>query len=301
MALCTVSIRGTGIASKCTRALSGSSICKVQFICVSSASATSHRTFASTTTTNAATTNTKTRIAKQLYVIPKRTSKISAYSETAKEAYRLKPNPPRDIPADAQLGSETPVDFTVQLREDTGKYVAHGLRQIELIPGIIFGGPFNKKPLLVAVPKQPLALAVAMDLNFFNRVYYIKVEGMDEIQKVIPNQVHRDGSTGRLNNVTFTRFAPNHKIKLNIPVVIEGMEDCVGNSQGGILTVLRHALPCYFRATSESIPPAIYYNCMNLQIGQSVHVSQLEIPKSLTPVLKDDFVIMSCARRSKDE
>ena len=74
-------------------------------------------------------------------------------------------------------------------------------------------------------------------------------------------------------------------------------EESPGIKRGGVLNVVRHTLELSCRA--DAIPNEIEIDLTGLDIGDSVHISQIDLPEGVTPTITDrDFTVASVAAPS---
>ncbi|MBL4801646.1 MAG: 50S ribosomal protein L25, partial [Emcibacter sp.] len=91
-------------------------------------------------------------------------------------------------------------------------------------------------------------------------------------------------------HVDFLRLAKGASLNIMIPIHFVGDEECPGIKAGGILNVVRHEIELSCPATA--IPEAIEIDISGLEMNDSVHISTVNLPKGVTPVIDDrDFTI----------
>jgi large subunit ribosomal protein L25 len=100
-------------------------------------------------------------------------------------------------------------------------------------------------------------------------------------------------------HVDFQELVAGEKVTVNIPLVITGTAIGV-RLNGGILTQVMSELSC--RVDPANIPNRIEVDVTNVNVGGSVHVSDLSIPAGVE-VLSDesDTVLTVSAARTADE
>jgi large subunit ribosomal protein L25 len=80
---------------------------------------------------------------------------------------------------------------------------------------------------------------------------------------------------------------------MEVPVHPINHEKCPGVVAGGILEITRHSLQVHCRA--DAIPDHIDIDCSALNVGDSVHVNDLKLPKGVEAPHGDDFAILTIA------
>ena len=90
-------------------------------------------------------------------------------------------------------------------------------------------------------------------------------------------------------HVDFLRVSGNTLVNVEVPVhfVNEEKSDI---KIGGVLNIVRHTVE--FHCPANDIPEFITVDLSGLKIGDNVHISNVKLPKNITPVIADrDFTI----------
>ncbi len=177
----------------------------------------------------------------------------------------------------------------VQPREQAGKGAARAVRRGGRVPGIIYGTKIE--PVLITV--DPTDLVVEMKQpGFFARVFELEMD--DETHRVLARDVQFHPVNDRPMHVDFMRFSADTKLNIDVEVIFENEELSPGIKRGGVLNVVRHTIEMI--CSAENIPPFITVDLTGLDIGDSVHISQVDIPDDAVPTITDrDFTIATIA------
>jgi len=172
-----------------------------------------------------------------------------------------------------------------ELREKAGKGSSRALRREDKVPAVIYGD--KKEPTLVTLNR----VALFKELNkggFMNTSYEIEVGKVTET--VLPRDVQFHPVTDWPLHVDFLRLAKGSSLNIMIPIHFVGEEECPGIKTGGILNVIRHEVE--FSCPANAIPEAITIDISNLEMNDSIHISTINLPEGVTPVIDDrDFTI----------
>lgn len=179
-------------------------------------------------------------------------------------------------------------------RESYGKGAARALRRAGQIPAIIY--QTNKDSLSYSLEEKEIKRQYQRG-GFFGKVLTLDV-GKDTIQ-VIPKDLQLHPVTDRIEHADFVQVDDKSEFKVLIPVKFRGLEKCAGLRLGGNLNVVRHDLELW--ATTANIPDLIEVDIKDLTIGDSVHVSEIQLPEGVRPVIERDFTIATIAGRAKKE
>ena len=92
----------------------------------------------------------------------------------------------------------------------------------------------------------------------------------------------------------FLRVSGSAKVSVAVPVEFINEDSCPGLKIGGVLNVVRYEVEQLCPATN--IPEKITVDLQGLKIGDSVHISTIELPDGVTPTITDrDFTIATIA------
>lgn len=170
-------------------------------------------------------------------------------------------------------------------REGTGKGAARTARREGLVPGVIYGG--NAEPQSINLPFNVLLKSLKAG-KFLSTLFNVKVDGQDN--RVICRAVQRDVVKDLPIHVDFLRLTERSRINLFIPVEFINEEQSPGLKKGGVLTVVRPEVE--LKVTAGDIPEKLVVDLAGLEIGATVTISAIELPKGTRPMITDrDFVI----------
>ncbi len=177
-------------------------------------------------------------------------------------------------------------------REGTGKGPARSARRAGRIPGVIYGG--GQDPVSVSVERKAFRVAMAQT-GFLNSVIGLELDG--GTQKVLARDVQLDPVTDVPLHVDFLRVSAATRISVEVPVAFLNEEASPGIKRGGMLNVVRHSIEV--ECNVDAMPASFSVDLTGLDIGGSVHISQIEMPAGVTPTISDrDFTIATVAAPS---
>jgi large subunit ribosomal protein L25 len=166
--------------------------------------------------------------------------------------------------------------LTIHAREKAGKSAARGLRNQGMIPGILYGG---KEPN-VLLSLDPRDILKGLDhTSFYTTVFKFEVNGKKE--QALCKEVQFHPVTDQPIHVDFYRVLKDTKLRIKVPVVMTHESASPGLKQGGILNIVHHSLEVL--CSAENIPEAITVDLTGLEIGASVQLSQMQLPKGVIP------------------
>ena len=174
-------------------------------------------------------------------------------------------------------------------RDRVGKGAARALRRESKTPAVIYGD--KKPPLPIAVDTKDMFMKLHAG-GFLTTVVNIEVEG--EKIAALPRDYQLDPVKDTLVHVDFLRVSKGAKIAVEVPVHFLNEETSPGIKRGGVLNIVRHSveLECPY----DAIPDAITIDLAGLDIGDSVHISAVTLPKGVSTTITDrDFTIATIA------
>ncbi len=172
-----------------------------------------------------------------------------------------------------------------ELRERAGKGASRELRRDGRVPAVIYGG--KEEPLAIHVEAKELVRQLGTG-HFMNSIVMIEVGG--KTVRAIPKDVALHPVSDRPVHADFLRLAKDAKIHVEVPVVFVNEEASPGLKKGGVLNVVRHELELV--CESDKIPDDIQIDVTGLDVGDSIHISQINLPAGSESAITDrDFTI----------
>ena len=181
------------------------------------------------------------------------------------------------------------ISIPANLRPRIGKGAARALRREGYIPAVIYGK--RQGPLAIAVEPKILNEELGKT-GFFSKMVDITMNG--ETHRVLPRDVQFHPVTDQPIHVDFLRVTGDTTITVAVPVTFANEELSPGIKRGGVLNTVRHEVE--LTCSAERIPHALTIDLTGLEIGDSVHISQVALPEGVSPAIADrDFTIATVA------
>lgn len=182
------------------------------------------------------------------------------------------------------MAKEIP-DLEAVARTGTGKGAARQARREGYVPGIVYGD--GKEPQPINIPYYPLLKKLKAG-RFLSTLWNLKLEGQDDV-RVICRGVQRDVVKDLPTHVDLMRLHRNSRINLFIHVTFENEEKSPGIKRGGTLVVVRPEVE--LEVLAGDIPDHITVDLSGKDIGDVIHIDDIELPKGAVPSIKRNFVI----------
>ena len=173
----------------------------------------------------------------------------------------------------------------VVVRENVGTGAARAARNEGAIPAVLYGG--GSDPVAISVRKNEVLRALNSG-KFISNMIEISHEGKK--QKVITKDIQFHPVSDMPIHVDFYRVKEDTVIEVEVSVIFKGEEASPGIKRGGILNVVRYDIEV--KCPAGSIPDSIEVDISDMEIGDSLHISEVDLPKGVTPSIDDrDFTI----------
>jgi large subunit ribosomal protein L25 len=180
--------------------------------------------------------------------------------------------------------SET-LTLPAEARERAGKGASRALRRDGRTPAVIYGG--KEEPTMIHVEQKELVRQLGTG-HFMNSIVIIEIGG--KTIRTLPKDVAFHPVTDRPTHVDFLRLTGDSKVEVSVPVVFVNEEASPGLKKGGVLNIVRHELELL--CPNADIPEEIQVDVTGKEIGDSIHISDVTLPKGVTSVITDrDFTI----------
>ncbi len=180
------------------------------------------------------------------------------------------------------------VTISAESRAQVGKGAARATRRQGRVPAVIYGA--NKDPEPISIDPAQLR-AARMQPGFFATLFDIDVGG--SAQQVLCRDLQLHPVTDVPMHADFLRVTERTQINVEIPVSFMNEEESPGLKGGGVLNVVRHVVEVICRA--GAIPNDIEVDLTGLDVGDSVHISEITLPDGVKPTIDRDFTIATIA------
>jgi len=177
-------------------------------------------------------------------------------------------------------------DLNATVRAGTGKGAARQARRNGDVPGIVYGGGVD--PQSISIPFNYLLTKLRKG-GFMSTLHNLKIEGQDDV-RVICRGVQRDVVKDLPTHIDLMRLKRTSRVKIFIPVEFLNQDTCPGIKAGGVLTIVRNDVE--LEVLAGDIPDSITVDLAEVQIGDTVSISDVTLPEGAVPAITDrDFVI----------
>ena len=170
-------------------------------------------------------------------------------------------------------------------RDRVGKGSARAARRAGMVPAVIYG---NKQPALGIELEARIIRKIIHEPGIFSRLLKIAVGG-EEIT-VLTRDIQFHPVSDEALHLDFLRVSEDSTIAVAIAVEFINEDKCPGLRIGGTLNVVRHEVE--LNCPANNIPEKITIDLEGVKIGESIHISAIELPEGVTPTITDrDFTV----------
>lgn len=164
-------------------------------------------------------------------------------------------------------------------RKEQGSGASRRLRRAGLVPGIVYGGRGDARP--VSIEHNPLYHALRVE-GFHSSILDMEIDGASE--HVLLRDVQWHPYKPLVMHIDFQRVAADEKITIRVPLrfMNQDISPAVKLSGGIIGHVINDVeISCL----PNDLPGFIEVDLANLEAGKSIHFQDIVFPSGVTPLL----------------
>jgi len=191
----------------------------------------------------------------------------------------------------------TTVALAAQSRTESGKGVARSLRRQALIPAVFYGPEVDPVPLILQSRDLEKLITTGAGENI---LIDLNIEDGKSTQshRAMIKEIQVDPVKQYILHVDLYAISMDKKISVEVPITLTGTALGV-SEEGGILQQVSRTLE--ISCLPDRIPEAFELEVTALAIGDSLHVSDLEIPEGVDVLAEDELTIASVVPPTKVE
>lgn len=171
------------------------------------------------------------------------------------------------------------IEFKATQREEQGSSASRRLRRAGQVPGIIYGGDVAATPITMDHNEMYHLLNKEA---FHASVLTIDLEGKKQTVVLRDSQWH--AYKPQVLHIDFQRVDADHKIHLKVPLhFVNGENSPAVKLGGGMISHVINELDV--QCLPANLPEFIEVDLGGLEADQSIHVSQIKLPKGVELVV----------------
>ena len=175
--------------------------------------------------------------------------------------------------------------ISADLRNRVGKGSARAARRAGKIPAVIYGD--KKQPISIEIEARVMR-KIINEPGIFSRLLDINVDNGKHT--VLMRDIHFHPVTDDPMHFDFLRVSQSSTVSVSVGVEFINEAICPALKIGGVLNIVRYEVE--LNCLPTSIPEKIIVDLSEAKIGDSIHISAVELPEGVTPTITDrDFTI----------
>ena len=178
------------------------------------------------------------------------------------------------------------INLTVQSRTTKGNSPARALRRSEKVPAVLYGPRTESR--MLSIDLQVLE-TLSKKGSLARLVFNMHIDDDKTAIPVMIKEVQTHPVSGDYLHVDFYEVVMDRKIRVNVPVHTTG--EAVGIEMGGMLQLIRRELEVF--CLPNDIPEAITIDITDLNIGDAVHVEDIEVEGDKEIVHDVNFTVLT--------
>jgi len=179
------------------------------------------------------------------------------------------------------------VKLKVESRTNVGRSAVRKLRARGLIPAVIYGGDNKPQPLQVTARDINAMMSQASGENV---LVELEIAGEGSSRTALVQEVQHSPVGGDIRHVDFHAISMDQMIQAEVP--LEATGTAVGvKTFGGLLEQSLRALA--IECLPGDLPDRITADVSQLNIGDSIHVRDIQFPPGVTPKVQPDLTAFS--------
>ncbi len=183
-------------------------------------------------------------------------------------------------------------NLVAEARTGTGKGAARQARREGKVPGIVYGD--HKDPIAIQFDFNKLLTTLRAG-RFMSTLWNLQVPGQEDV-RVICRGVQKDVVKDLPTHIDLMRLRRTTRVNLFIHVEFINAEASPGLKRGGTLVTVRPEVE--LNVTAGDIPESIIVDLAGRQIGDSIHIQDVQLPAGAQPTTDRNFVIANIAAPS---
>ena len=175
--------------------------------------------------------------------------------------------------------------ISADLRNRVGKGSARAARRAGKIPAVIYGD--KKQPISIEIEARMMR-KIINEPGIFSRLLDINVDNGKHT--VLMRDIHFHPVSDDPMHFDFLRVSQSSTVSVSVGVEFINEAICPALKIGGVLNIVRYEVE--LNCLPTSIPEKIIVDLSEAKIGDSIHISAVELPEGVTPTITDrDFTI----------
>jgi large subunit ribosomal protein L25 len=179
------------------------------------------------------------------------------------------------------------IELKTKIRKTVGNGPARALRREGKVPAVLYGPKIE--PILLAVDIKDIEQILKQG-TIGQALLNLVIQNGEKVTKAaMIKELQRHPVSGEYLHIDFYEIDMQRKISTMVPVVVKGHS--AGVEVGGIMQIVRRELEVL--CLPSAIPEAFEVDITELDIGDSVHVQEIQLPTDVELPEDVDFTVVT--------
>jgi large subunit ribosomal protein L25 len=166
-------------------------------------------------------------------------------------------------------------EIKVERRNDEGKGASRRLRRAGMVPAIVYGGEL--KPVSIQIAHKDVWHASQNDW-FYSSILDLNLGG--DVQRVLLRDMQRHPFKQLVLHLDFQRINEGEAIRVRVPFQFVNGESSVAGKTAGVV-IMHELTDVEVSCLPKNLPAGIRVDLSGLQPGDTVHLSEVELPEGV--------------------
>jgi len=186
------------------------------------------------------------------------------------------------------------IELQAATRTVTGNSPSRALRRQGRVPAILYGPAAESRMLSVDTRDME---NIIKEGKVGRSIFNLAIDGGKETKATMIKELQTHPVDRRLIHIDFYEVDMARKVRVHVPVVTTGK--AIGVESGGMLQIIRRELDVL--CLPNAMPQAITIDISNLDVGQSVHVEDIQVGSDIEIPHDVNFTILTISSQMKAE
>ena len=164
-------------------------------------------------------------------------------------------------------------EFVAESRTESGKGSARAMRRAGNVPAVIYG---HGEPQMLSLNHNEVVKHLAHE-EVYSHILDVMIDG--KVEKAILKGVQRHPAKVRILHLDFLRINLADRIKVHVPLHFINEHAGIGGKKGGVAAHTMTSVEVF--CLPAFLPDFIEVNLVNLDVGHSIHLSELKMPANV--------------------
>ena len=185
------------------------------------------------------------------------------------------------------------IELKAETRTTKGNSPARAMRRAGRVPAVLYGP--HAEPKMISIETHDMETIIKRG-GLGRSIFHLKVDAEQKTKAVMIKELQAHPVSKELLHIDFYEVSMDRKIRVSVPVVTTGKS--IGVENGGLLQIVRRELEVECRP--DEIPQSIVIDIANLDIGDAVHVEEIEMPANVEIPHEVNFTVLTISTTKRE-